>query len=76
MSNNSVAQRQKDEADDRMKRDALTKAIDERSDLIRLRQCTCDLRSNSICFEKWWTDRVLPRFFVITVCFNDKTYDM
>ncbi|CAF2972735.1 unnamed protein product [Rotaria sp. Silwood2] len=80
MSNNTVSQREKDEAEreavDKMKRDALTQVIDQCSDLIKLRQCVCDLRSIGICLEKWWTDRVLPQFFFITVCFNDKTYDM
>ncbi|CAF3850812.1 unnamed protein product [Rotaria sordida] len=70
MSNKSVAQRQKDEAEreavDKMKRDTLIQAINQCSDLIKLRQCVCDLRSTGICLEKWWTDRVLPRFFVIT----------
>lgn len=80
MSNNPVSRRQNDQAgrelDDKEKLKALTKAIDACSDLIKLKQCVCDLRSAEICLEKWWTDRVLPRFFIITVCFNDKTYDI
>ena len=78
MSTNSVSQRQNDPAELElaMKRDALAQAIDACSDLIKLKQCVCDLRSTDICLEKWWTDRVLPRFFVITICFNGKTYDM
>lgn len=54
----------------------LNKAIDASSDLIKLKQCVCDLRSTGICAQEWWSNRVLPKFFVITICVGDKTYDM
>ena len=55
---------------------AFTTAIDQCTDQIKLKSCVSDLRLTGLCAESWWRSRFLPELFVITVCYNDKTYDM
>jgi hypothetical protein len=55
---------------------ALNRALDERTDPVRLRQCTVDLRGYHLCPESWWENRVLPRLYAISVSCNERTIDM
>jgi hypothetical protein len=58
------------------KKDALKKALDERTDPIRLRQGAIDLRSHGLCTESWWQNRSLPRLYTISVNCNEVIYNM
>ncbi len=56
-----------------MKEVALNRALDERTDPIRLRQCIIDLRSHHLCPESWYENRVLPRLYAVSVTRNETT---
>jgi hypothetical protein len=55
---------------------ALNRALDERTDPIKLQQCTIDLRCHRICPESWWENRALPRLYAISVSCNETIVDM
>ncbi len=58
------------------KKSALNRALDERTDPIRLRQCVIDLCSYGLCAESWWENQWLPRLYAISVSYNETTTDI